>query len=447
MREINDQYPEYAEPYEPVKGGKHHKGIYGTRGPDRRNSPRRFLFFALIGLLLLLLVSTRPGGELAGTEPRASEKETVATSETKQEKPAEPDAPEPPINPEEHKDIPEKPEEPKEPETEPPVTDPEPQDLPDSPEPEEEPEEEPEDEPEDEPEKEPEKEPEDEPDLPEEPTYKDPTVSIAHVYYWYCLGHIEVEYKITANDGEDITSSTTITSVADPSMTVSMPSKTGTGTIDANADGTGKLTYMSADQWKTDVTLAYTLNGENKTLTVSNTAQPEFMDFLWLDPQYLSGNSSTANKVVSDTIEFRYGRNDRHTYDVSFTKIEMGWMKEVPLGGGGNTYEEVGSTRRTVWDGTGTSPITGPSGPVADGDNYVLTYEYHDILNVVPPADAAEATHFYLNYYMEGTGTDTDGTVYTIHTPTYGQSTPCVILKSDIRSRPVTPRISGQSRQ
>ena len=249
MREINDQYPEYAEPYEPVKGGKHHKGIYGTRGPDRRNSPRRFLFFALIGLLLLLLVSTGPGGELAGTEPRASEKETVATSETKQEKPAEPDAPEPPINPEEHKDIPEKPEEPKEPETEPPVTDPEPQDSPDSPEPEDESEDEPEDETEDEPENKPDNNP-DLPEEPEEPTYKDPTVSIAHVYYWYCLGHIEVEYKITANDGEDITSSTTITSVADPSMTVSMPSKTGTGTIDANADGTGKLTYMSADQWK-----------------------------------------------------------------------------------------------------------------------------------------------------------------------------------------------------
>ena len=428
MREINAQYPEYAEPYEPVKGGKHHKGIYGTRGPDRRNSPRRFLFFALIGLLLLLLVSTRPGGELTGTEPRASEKETVATSETKQEKPAEPDAPEPPINPEEHKDIPEKPEEPKEPETEPPAAGPEPQDLPDSPEPEDESEDEPDDETEDEPENKPDNNP-DLPEEPEEPTYKDPTVSIAHVYYWYCLGHIEVEYKITANDGEDITSSTTITSVADPSMTVSMPSKTGTGTIDANADGTGKLTYMSADQWKTDVTLAYTLNGENKTLTVSNTAQPEFMDFLWLDPQYLSGNSSTANKVVSDSIRFSYGKNDRHTYDVSFTKIEMGWMKEVPLGGGGNTYEEVGSTRRTVWDGTGTSPITGPSGPVADGDNYVLTYEYHDILNVVPPADAAEATHFFLNYYMEGTGTDTDGTVYTIHTPTYGQSTPCEIEK------------------
>ena len=428
MREINDQYPEYAEPYEPVKGGKHHKGIYGTRGPDRRNSPRRFLFFALIGLLLLLLVSTGPGGELAGTEPRASEKETVATSETKQEKPAEPDAPEPPINPEEHKDIPEKPEEPKEPETEPPVTDPEPQDSPDSPEPEDESEDEPEDETEDEPENKPDNNP-DLPEEPEEPTYKDPTVSIAHVYYWYCLGHIEVEYKITANDGESITSYSTVTSMRDPSMTVGMPSKTGAGTIDANADGYGKITYMSADEWKTDVTLAYTLNGENKTLTVSNTAQPEFMDFLWLNPQYLSGNSSTINKAVSDTIKFRYGKNDRHTYDVSFAKIEMGWMKEVPLSGGGYTYEEVGSTKKTVWDGTGTSPITGPTGPTADGDYKVLTFDYHDLLNVVPPADAAGATHFYLNYYMEGTGTDTDGTVYTIHTPTYGQSTPCEIEK------------------
>ena len=419
MREINDQYPEYAEPYEPVKGGKHHKGIYGTRGPARRNSPERFLFFALIGLLLLLLVSTGPGGEMAGTEPRSSDKDTVVTSETKPEEPSEPDTPEPPINPEEHKDIPEKPEEPQKPEE---LVSPELPDSPDSPETSE-----------DSPETtEPEEEPSSptEPDLPVEPdesVYKDPTVSIAHVYYWYCLGHIEVEYNITANDGESITSYSTVTSMRDPSMTVGMPSKTGAGTIDANADGYGKITYMSADEWKTDVTLAYTLNGENKTLTVSNTAQPEFMDFLWLDPQYLSGNSSTTNKVVSDTIKFRYGKNDRHTYDVSFAKIEMGWMKEVPLSGGGSTYEEVGSTKKTVWNGTGTSPITGPTGPTTDGDYKVLTFDYHDLLNVVPPADAAGATHFYLDYYMKGTGTDTDGTVYTIHDPTFGRSTPCEI--------------------
>ena len=437
MREINDQYPEYAEPYEPIKGGKHHKGIYGTRGPERRNSPKRFLFFALIGLLLLLLVSTRPGGEMPGTKPQTDEKKTVVTSETKSEEPSEPDMPEPPINPEEHKDIPETPEEPKKPEE--PVTPETPastssSETPDSPDEPDEPEDSPETS-EDSPEtSEPEDEPSSptEPDLPvepEEPTYKDPTVSIAHVYYWYCLGHIEVEYNITANDGESITSYSTVTSMRDPSMTVGMPSKTGAGTIDANADGYGKITYMSADEWKTDVTLAYTLNGESKTLTVSNTAQPEFMDFLWLDPQYLSGNSSTTNKVVSDTIKFRYGKNDRHTYDVSFAKIEMGWMKEVPLSGGGSTYEEVGSTKKTVWNGTGTSPITGPTGPTTDGDYKVLTFDYHDLLNVVPPADAAGATHFYLDYYMKGTGTDTDGTVYTIHEPTFGRSTPCEIEK------------------
>ena len=27
MREIDDRYPEFAEPREPVKGGKHHKAL------------------------------------------------------------------------------------------------------------------------------------------------------------------------------------------------------------------------------------------------------------------------------------------------------------------------------------------------------------------------------------------------------------------------------------
>ena len=27
MKEIDDRYPEFAEPYEPVKGGKHHKAL------------------------------------------------------------------------------------------------------------------------------------------------------------------------------------------------------------------------------------------------------------------------------------------------------------------------------------------------------------------------------------------------------------------------------------
>jgi hypothetical protein len=115
MREVNDQYPEYAEPYEPVKGGKHHKGLYGTRGLKSSNNSRR-LVFALAGLLLILLVAGRPGAVKPGPEPKASAKETVVPQETKTEEPTEPESPEPPINPEEHNELPEEPEEPKPPE-------------------------------------------------------------------------------------------------------------------------------------------------------------------------------------------------------------------------------------------------------------------------------------------------------------------------------------------
>ena len=131
MREVNDQYPEYAEPYEPVKGGKHHKGLYGTRGLKSSNNSRR-LVFALAGLLLILLVAGRPGAVEPGPEPKASAKETVVPQETKTEEPTEPESPEPPINPEEHNELPEEPEEPKPPKN--PDT-PDPPDIPDIPDP------------------------------------------------------------------------------------------------------------------------------------------------------------------------------------------------------------------------------------------------------------------------------------------------------------------------
>ena len=87
------------------------------------------------------------------------------------------------------------------------------------------------------------------------------------------------------------------------------------------------------------------------------------------------------------------------------------------------TYEKIGSTR-TVWDGTGTSPVTGPTGPSSDGNAKELTFHYAGTLDATPPADAEVATHYYLIFYTEGTGTDTNGDVYHIHRPTSAQSTP-----------------------
>ena len=48
MKEIDDRYPEFAEPYEPVKGGKHHKRL------SRRSLP--LLCGALVLALTFILV-------------------------------------------------------------------------------------------------------------------------------------------------------------------------------------------------------------------------------------------------------------------------------------------------------------------------------------------------------------------------------------------------------
>ncbi|MBR3231121.1 MAG: hypothetical protein IKF75_00425, partial [Lachnospiraceae bacterium] len=66
MREVNDQYPEFAEPYEPVKGGKHHKGLYGAG-----KKPMYFLFrfFILVGLLIIIMAIRVPKVDVREPSP------------------------------------------------------------------------------------------------------------------------------------------------------------------------------------------------------------------------------------------------------------------------------------------------------------------------------------------------------------------------------------------
>ncbi|MBQ2141246.1 MAG: hypothetical protein II433_09155 [Acidaminococcaceae bacterium] len=48
MREIDDRYPEYARPYEPLRGGRHHGRLTGNEGAafqrrlKRRNMIRQY---------------------------------------------------------------------------------------------------------------------------------------------------------------------------------------------------------------------------------------------------------------------------------------------------------------------------------------------------------------------------------------------------------------------
>ena len=54
MREIDDRYPEFARPYEPVKGGKHHKRL--------GNSVLPVVAALLVGLCALVPGKTVPPG-------------------------------------------------------------------------------------------------------------------------------------------------------------------------------------------------------------------------------------------------------------------------------------------------------------------------------------------------------------------------------------------------
>ena len=100
MREINDQYPEYARPYEPVKGGKHHNGLYGKPGRIKKKKPGLFLNFALIGLLLVFMAGMRPySGVRLPERPRQPEKTEASR---KPDHPSDPD----PVPPEDVEIVP-----------------------------------------------------------------------------------------------------------------------------------------------------------------------------------------------------------------------------------------------------------------------------------------------------------------------------------------------------
>ena len=254
--------------------------------------------------------------------------------------------------------------------------------------------------------------------------YRNPTASVSHVYYWPCLNHIEVEYTITANDAKNITSSGTIASVAFPDLMSDLPGKSGAGTIDANIDATDKMYLFSLDSWKTDITLNYTLNGAAKTLKVSDTRRPEIKGRLNYSDLGTGAFEDAGEKFVFSKTAFTYPKDDRHTYDVEVTGLSIGWMIERE-DSGSYTYEKVGSTR-VLWDGTGERPIEAMK-PMEDEDEMEIVFLYEHMTDITPLDDAADATHFYLIYEIEGTGTDTDGTVYRIADPTGTETSPAWI--------------------
>ena len=180
--ESSNKYPEVADPYEPIKGAKHHTGLYGT--PSTKVVRFfRFRFFALIGLLLILALfsGSKNRGNSTGSDPdnNGQYDELLPGPEpTPEPDPTPTPTPEP---------------------TPTPTPDPTPTPT---------------------------------PDPTPTPEYEDPVAEITHVYYWQHISHIEVEYKVTANDGKNLGSTGKISSVADPTMEMNFPNKTGAGTFE-----------------------------------------------------------------------------------------------------------------------------------------------------------------------------------------------------------------------
>ena len=251
----------------------------------------------------------------------------------------------------------------------------------------------------------------------------EPEISISEIYFWYSLDHVAVDYGITANDGENLVSSVTVTSVADPTMSVGCGSLNGAGDKTGNADTTGKLAYMSTDEWTAEVTLSYTLGGVSRTKTLSLTKQPQFLGFIWDDAFITYADGTISGKTVDADVKITWETKDRHDIEAEITGVKLGWMIATPSGYGYD-YTPVGNTR-VIWDGTGTSPVTPDGPPLLDGDYTHQMFKFSDVIDVTPDASASTATHFYLIFDIEGTGTDsTDGTVYEIVDPVKANSSP-----------------------
>lgn len=69
MQEIDDRYPEYAEPYEPVKGGKHHSAIAFGSTLHGRNHARPIAMTVAAAALFALLRPSAPLPPAPDTDP------------------------------------------------------------------------------------------------------------------------------------------------------------------------------------------------------------------------------------------------------------------------------------------------------------------------------------------------------------------------------------------
>ena len=266
IREIDDRYPEYARPYEPVKGAKHYKKL-GLSSP--------VALFAITGLLVIFFAFSVMNAPLPPEiiPPVVTPPDVIIT-------------PVPPIDTDP---------DPTDPVIDPPIEDVTP--------------------------------PEDPIEDPVTNDPKGPQVSLSALNYWMELYHAEVIYVITANDAENITSSAVVTSARNPVYSFEVPETSGSGTKRYNADVIEHMEYESGDYWNCVITVNYTLEGEAKSETFNLGAIPTLADMPRLQDHGTVSSGPANAKTVTSNLVLSYSSDYRHTFeDAGFWEIKLGWM-------------------------------------------------------------------------------------------------------------------------
>ena len=229
------------------------------------------------------------------------------------------------------------------------------------------------------------------------PTPKsEPEISFSAVFF-ESLNHIALNIEITANEATDLVTTINVMTNSEDSFGGWF---SGEDSFTLNSE-TGNAEY-AGDPWGVGGSMSYTLNGESKSDEISETVTPKTVTATVTER---NGNAETVEideeeyVHVTENFVFSYAGDDVHEYDVNVVGIDIGWAV-----GNGSGYTTAGDIE-TVWTkDDGDCPVQRE----IDSASKLITYTYEENLFLDEYDPPSSATYFYLVFYFEGTGRDTN---------------------------------------
>ncbi|MBR2583072.1 MAG: procyclic acidic repetitive family protein [Oscillospiraceae bacterium] len=224
------------------------------------------------------------------------------------------------------------------------------------------------------------------------PTPKsEPEISFSAVFYEN-LGHIALNVEITANDATDLETTINVMTNSEDSFGGTF---SGEDSFTLNSE-TGNVEY-AGDPWGVGGSMSYTLNGESKSDEISETVTPKTVTATLDETETTGEVNDDMIMTVSSSFVFDYSSDDVHDYDVKVSKVRLGWMSKD-----GENYTTTGDIVDVWVDDGGENPVHS----VKDDAARTITFSYEGSMSVTPPDNAPGATHAYIAFIFDGTGTD-----------------------------------------